>query len=264
MVLPVGFFIASVNKSDWSVSGIVLPQDRMLLPVGGTLENPRNTAGFGSAAAGIRPAMVPGMRNYRVSLRFSRLVDSGLKVFTTEVIEGMTGNPLFPTPLVPLAELASLQSAFGDAMTASDLGGRQTTAVKNQCRTELLSGLRRQASYVQGVCRHDETGILSSGFKVASQNRVQSPLPQPVILKILNERTETLVLRLTPITNARSYEVQLRVGEGDWQSGGIYQQARRLEVPNLTPGTRYDLRVRALGGSTGYSDWSGVTSAMSL
>jgi hypothetical protein len=80
----------------------------------------------------------------------------------------------------------------------------------------------------------------------------------------LNERSEKLALRLTPIANARNYQVQTRTGTGDWQEAGIFPQARRIEVARLTPGTVYDLRVRALGGSTGYSSWSDVTSRMSI
>jgi hypothetical protein len=204
------------------------------------------------------------MQNHRVSLRFSRLTDSGLNIFIMDVIQGMTGNPAFPTPLVPLAELESLQSAFGDVLAATATGGMLTTAVKNQCRADLLSAMRRQASYVQSICRHSLTDLLSSGFHAASQNRAQTQLATPAIRSILNEASEQLTLRVTPIPNARNYQVQIQTGQGEWQEAGIHPQARRLVVTQLTPGTRYNLRVRALGGSTGYSDWSDVTSAMSL
>lgn len=204
------------------------------------------------------------MRNYRVSLRFSRLSDSALKVFTTEVIKGMSDNPLFPAPLVPLPELTALQSAFGEAMVASELGGVLSTVVKNEARAALLGALRRQANYVQGVCQHDEAGMLASGFKPASLNRAPRPLEKPLVLKVLNVRTETLMLRIAPVPTARSYEVQRRTDGGEWQAAGIFQQARRMEIGALVPGALYDLRVRAIGGSTGYSDWTMVPGYRSL
>jgi len=37
---------------------------------------------------------------------------------------------------------------------------------------------------------------------------------------------------------------------------GIVTQARRIEIGNLPPGNTYAVQVRAIGGSTGYSDWS--------
>jgi hypothetical protein len=67
-----------------------------------------------------------------------------------------------------------------------------------------------------------------------------------------------------PVANARNYQVQRRVGDGSWQDVGFYSQARRMAVNGLTPGTVYQFRVRALGGSTGTSDWSPTVSQMSL
>jgi len=37
-----------------------------------------------------------------------------------------------------------------------------------------------------------------------------------------------------------------------------------MPLNGLTPGTNYSLDVRAVGGSTGYSDWSDPVSHMSL
>jgi hypothetical protein len=39
-------------------------------------------------------------------------------------------------------------------------------------------------------------------------------------------------------------------------------RARKIELPGMTPGTTYSLEARAIGGSTGYSDWSLPTSIM--
>ena len=67
-----------------------------------------------------------------------------------------------------------------------------------------------------------------------------------------------LVVRLTPLTNARAYEVRLSPnGNGNsWVDAGTFTQARRIVLKNLTPGTTYTVQGRGVGGSTGYSDWS--------
>ena len=127
-----------------------------------------------------------------------------------------------------------------------------------------MSALRREASYVQGVSRHNLVQLLSSGYTAANQKRAQTPLAKPVILAILNEGTEKLTLRVSPIANARNYQVQIQTGNGGWEGAGIFPQARRMVVANLTAGAVYNFRVRALGGSTGYSDWSNATSRRSL
>ena len=201
---------------------------------------------------------------YRVSRRFTRLKDASLYCCTGSVILGMTDNPKFPDPLIPMSTLASLQEAFLAACVASSMGGRGTTSAKNDRRNELLTALRSQAGFVEHVCRNDLAGLLSSGFTNASPNRAQSPLIAPAILKILNERSGQLTLRVKSVRNARNYQVQMRTGEGEWQDVKIHSKARRIEVLNLTPGTVYQFRVRALGGSIGYSDWSQVASRMSL
>jgi Fibronectin type III domain len=204
------------------------------------------------------------MPSYRVSIRFSRLPDAELNIFADNVIVRMTGNPAYPTPLVPLSELTTLQQAFDAASIASNKGGQLATVAKNQCRAALLDALRRQASYVQGVNRDDLGQLLSSGYSAASRNTAQTQLAKPAITRILNEHTQKLTLRVTPVPNTRNYQVQIQVGQSEWQDAGIYSQARRIEVKNLTPGTAYTVRIRALGGSTGASDWSDPTSRMSL
>jgi len=42
------------------------------------------------------------------------------------------------------------------------------------------------------------------------------------------------------------------------------RQARRILLKDLTPGTLYEIRVRAIGGSTGYSDWTLTTQHMCM
>jgi hypothetical protein len=204
------------------------------------------------------------MENFRVSLRFSRSADADLINFAANVIAKMTDNLAFPSPFVPLGELTDLNNGFSAALVASDNGGQAATVVKNDARLVLMNALRRQASYVQGISKHDLPKLLSSGFSAASQNSAQSQLTRPVILNVLNQFSTKLTLRITPIANARNYQVQKKLGEGEWEDAGIFSQARRIEVGNLTPGMIYTFRVRALGGITGYSDWSDSISRMSL
>ena len=70
-------------------------------------------------------------------------------------------------------------------------------------------------------------------------------------------------MRLTPVLNAKAYHVQTNTnGNGTWTEAGIYTQARRIELGNLTPGTVYNVRARAIGGSAGCSDWCKPNSLM--
>ena len=44
----------------------------------------------------------------------------------------------------------------------------------------------------------------------------------------------------------------------------MYQSTRGMAVPGLVPGQSYNFRVRTVGGSTGYSEWSDPVGHMSL
>ena len=78
-----------------------------------------------------------------------------------------------------------------------------------------------------------------------------------------NVATTQLLVRLTPVPRAKSYLLQTSAnGNGGWQDAGIFTQARRIVLSSLTPGTNYNIRARAIGGSTGYSDWSDPVAKM--
>jgi hypothetical protein len=139
---------------------------------------------------------------------------------------------------------------------ASANGGTQLMAVKKQARTALLNGLDANALYVQTIARFDMAVLLSSGYQAASTNRARIQLPAPTIVGFVNEMSAQLVVRLTPIANAYAYEVQVKTGGGAWVPAGRFTQARRIVLTDLTSGTVYTVQARAIGGSTGYSDWS--------
>jgi hypothetical protein len=206
---------------------------------------------------------ISNKNSLRVSHRYTRLPGSSFNFFASSVVVGMTDNPAFPNPIVPLDLLSALQMDFEQKNLVSKLGGGVAMALKNEARAALTDALRRQGAYVQGVAQNLST-LLSSGYVAASRNNAQTRLLKPWVRKILNNGPGQLLLRITPVANARSYHIQVQEGDGPWQEAGFSNQARRIMVANLTPGTLYNIRVRALGGSTGFSDWSLVTSARSL
>ena len=126
------------------------------------------------------------MPNYRVSLAFAKLPDASLGEFVLTVVDSMTGNPAYPAPAVPVADLAASRAAFLSALSASDTGGVQATAAKNDAREALLKLLRKQAAYVQGEMNDDLATLLSSGFVNVSRNRTRVQLPPPRVECIRN------------------------------------------------------------------------------
>ena len=86
-------------------------------------------------------------------------------------------------------------------------------------------------------------------------NRAPSALDAPTIVGLDNGMTTQLILRMQPVANAKSYEVQTKNG-GGWTPAGVFAQTRGIVLPGLTPGQNYSVQARAIGGSTGHSDWS--------
>ena len=202
-------------------------------------------------------------KNYKVYLGYAQAPDSAVDEFTSGVVDGLTGNTAFPDPPVTPANLGKLQAAFRDAITAALDGGVTLTAVKNAAREAMLDALHKDAMYVQTIARHDLAMLLSSGFEAASTNRSRSPLPKPAIQAVVNEVSGKLLMRGDSLLNARSYQVQMMAANGNvWVDAGDFTGARRMEIGPVTPGTTYSLRYRAVGGSTGHSEWSDPVSHM--
>ena len=203
--------------------------------------------------------------NLRVSRDFMSAPANDVANLADDVEDGLTGNAAFttPPPPVPPADLATLNATLRAAITAADAGGKQQTAEKNNAYQAVTSALRKDANYVEIQSDNDQATLLSSGFDIISTNRAQAPLDQPVIVAILNLATTQILLRLLSILNAKSYQVQIATSvNGPWTEAGIFTQARRIVLSGLTPGTVYFVRVRAIGGSTGYSEWSVPASLM--
>ncbi len=204
------------------------------------------------------------MSTYRTSLAFARLADSPLNAFAENLIAKMTNNPAFTTPIVSLANIATAQTEFADAIVAATKGGKQATAEKNAAREVLITLLRPQAAYVQSIAGEDLAMLLSSGFEAVKTDRTQIPLPKPVVDRIDNPMSTQLGLRLKPVDTARAYEVRVSYGTNGWQAVGVFTQARSILIEDLMPGTVYTVQARAVGGTTGYSDWSDPVSHMAM
>ena len=209
------------------------------------------------------------IQQLRVLLGFSSASDHQIEEIAGAVIEGMTDNPAFATPPVTMAALLAALTAFTQAIAAAVQGGTAATALKNDKRATVVDLLRQLAGYVQQNCNNDLATLLSSGFEAVSTNRAQQPLEQPVIARLDNANSGQLAAKVKAVRNAKCYEVRYAAlnGQGTpgpWQTGGLFTDSRAMVFNTLTPGTTYNVQVRAIGGSDGYSDWSDPVSHMSM
>ncbi len=214
------------------------------------------------------------MSQLRVLLGFANAPDHSLDELASAVSQKLYGNALYDAPptLVPPVTQAALDTAqtnFSEAVATAALGGPEDTADKNNKREILIGLLRQLAAHVQPHHGNDLANLLSSGFDAASTNRAATALTTPAILDIRNGTTGQLILKVAPIANAKCYEARCfhlspEGTPGVPQSAGLYTDSRGMKVGGLTPGQNYQFQVRAIGGSTGSSDWSNPVSHRSL
>ncbi|MBI5687328.1 MAG: fibronectin type III domain-containing protein [Verrucomicrobia bacterium] len=208
------------------------------------------------------------MTHVRVYLGFATGSDLAVMDTTDAVLENLYDNAAYATPPVTKVALQTALTEFNAARGEQEQGGTAATVVKNQKRDALVELLRQLASYVEQTCNNDLATLLTSGFQAASTNRAKQPLEKPIIVTISNGMSGQLVVKVKPVPNAHSYEVRHATVAGatlgPWQVGGVFTDSRSMPFNNLTPGTMYQVQVRAVGGSTGYSDWSDPSQHMSL
>ncbi len=207
------------------------------------------------------------IRTVKIKYAFRNASDAQIASMGGSVLKGMTGNAAFPTPPVSMEMLKKSVNALSDAIVAASQGGTLATAAKNNKRHEVVAILRELGHYVQAQSKNDLTVLLSSGFMAQNPHRIQVALMKPSILSLDRGMSTQLKVRVTPIPNARGYEVRFAAtgtdgAPGPWQTAGFFTNSRTIPVNGLTPGIFYWVQVRALGGTTGTSDWSDAVRCM--
>jgi len=202
----------------------------------------------------------------RIADRFKIQSAEQLVTMAGAVITGLTNNPAFPAPTVDLKAVQAAADDLNAALAAQAHGGSAATAEKNNKQEALIVILRKLKHYVEDNCGNDLAVLLSSGFQAAATTHNRTSLANPSILSVDLGHSTELVLKVTPIARAKCYEVRMAaVGAGNvpapWQSAGLFTPSR-IKIPDLVPGTTYVFQVRAVGGATGYTDWSNPVSRM--
>jgi hypothetical protein len=207
------------------------------------------------------------MKKTTVSLAYHKLPAQMVVPLIGTVVTGMQADPELKNPPVPLTppvppapnapvDMTTRKLQLEAAIEAAAVGGPADTAAKNDALEFALDGLDQEAFYVQSVYRYNLTGMIAAGFQPASTNRAQVVLDTPVIIGVDTDVSAQLTLHVTPLDNAYGYEVQTRTGTGPWATVLYSSAARSIVLTGQTSGTAVNVRVRALGGLTGYSAWS--------
>jgi len=169
-------------------------------------------------------------------------VGRGLKV-----TESMTGNPNFPSPDVPLADLTAATALLETSYVAGLSGDRQKKAVMHRAEAAWNQLMRDQAKYVDRIAKGDRAIILSAGFNAS---RPPNPANRPEFSAVLGEKSGSVVLHCKAIQGAYGYVwQQCKVALSETEAGWTYAKATgkaTAVVEDLTPITKYWFRVAAV------------------
>ncbi len=192
---------------------------------------------------------------------FRSMSKGALNQTTSSVSTHLFGNEAFPAPPVDKPTLDEAASAWRAALVAQVNGGKEATAEAHRLRAVLEEHLTTLAKYVDLVAGNDLAMLLSSGYEAAQTSRSRVPLQRPQIIRTKNGMSGQTILTVTAQRNVRCYEVSSApVDEngniGPFSPPTTWTSSRAIEANGLVPGRLYCHQVRAVGGSTGHSDWS--------
>ncbi|MEI7802547.1 MAG: fibronectin type III domain-containing protein [Bacteroidota bacterium] len=189
------------------------------------------------------------MKKIVVRLGLSRLTVLGFLQFVEYILQQMTGNANFPTPTPTLVALKAKMLLYKQAITDAQQHVIGALALRNQYRLELSIMLKDLANYCVLTANGDVAIYSSSGFQM---KKTPAPAPDPLdpVVNLRMESTGTdseLRLLFKSVPYGKSYEVWLSPTNDTSFSYLTTISAQRFVLRDLTPGTRYFAKVRAIG-----------------
>ncbi len=177
-----------------------------------------------------------------------------------QVIDSVTGNPTFPSPHPPLADITALLNAIeskSNEADATDQLRKQQTTELGALEDQLDAMMTQLASHIDSVAGGDEAKILSAGLDTrAAPTTTTEPPPAPTSLHLtVGDRDGELDVTWDPVAGAKSYVIETSEDQPNaWKHSGVATRSK-FTLSGLSSGKRYCVRVSAIN-SIGQSGWS--------
>jgi hypothetical protein len=182
------------------------------------------------------------------------------------IMTAMDKNPYYVNPTPGLDVVGASLLTFTNAYNASETGGPEATALKDEAREALVPLVRSLGAYVQSACKNTLSILLSSGFPAQKTERQPvGPLPAPVTCTLsLNGNTGELDVSVPPQDNVSIYNWNLMTAD----SPSVVIKAAQstpsgYTFTGLKPGTIYIAQANVVG-TAGPSNWTQSNSQMAV
>jgi hypothetical protein len=195
----------------------------------------------------------------------SKLTSNQLAAKAEFIVERMSGNAAFPSPLPSLDDITDAVKQLRTATTNALDGGKTATAIRNARHRELRQLLNQLAGHVASVAEGNELAILSSGFSVRKRS---TPAPEPAmptgLQAYISDHTGRVDLSWQPVFPAVTYHIQWTVtdptDEKGWQLAAVSTRSS-AKLTGLPSGQVSYFRVAAIN-TKGLGPWSQVVSTL--
>ena len=189
------------------------------------------------------------MVTQKLRLSFVKFSDSAFLTKAEQVLQDMTGNAYFVTPIPTLADLQLAIDAYSAALVNAANLGRIYVAEKNKCREKLELLLGQLGMYVMFIANGDEAILTSSGFDLAKQ-RESLAITNPGSVSLGNGISTgemTTLVKSQPGAKSYIHEYTLYPVTPDSVWFTTPSSRCRTTFTGLEPGKKYAARVAVVG-----------------
>ncbi|HVT86397.1 MAG TPA: fibronectin type III domain-containing protein [Chitinophagaceae bacterium] len=185
----------------------------------------------------------------KVLINFRRYTDGDFESKSRTIVELMTGNSNFPTPVPAITVIADAADDYSSSLITASTGNRADIAAKNQKRADLEELLRILASYINFTADGDRSKLLTTGYDV-SKEKAPVTITKPENITVTNGMNPgDLVVSVNAVKGARSYVHEYAdeadFAAGKWQS--VTASQSKYVFTGLEAGKKYYCRVAAVG-----------------
>jgi len=192
------------------------------------------------------------MRIQKAIINYSYVRDNDLPEVSQLIVDKLTANPDFPTPVPPLATVQTSITDYSTALVKCKDGTKQDTADKNAKREILEGNLAQLADYVNDTAKGDLVMLEGSGCPLSKQPEPIGILPAPESFKVSEgEDPGEAKIEFDVVDRASGYLVLYRVVEegigpppdAEWQRKTLSKSTG--VITGLPSGKKCEFKVAA-------------------